>query len=95
MHQRVAGIVCALALGAVSGAALAQAYPNKPIRMLSGFAPGGAVDIAARTMATSMSGELGQQMILEHRVGAGGTVAANAGAKAAPDGYTEIGRAHV
>lgn len=88
MSFKVAGALCGLALVAVSSAAFAQAYPNKPIKMFSGFAPGGAVDLVARTMATVMSAELGQQMILEHRVGAGGTVAANAVAKAAPDGYS-------
>ncbi len=80
-------------LACMSGA-YAQAYPSKPIKLYSGFAPGGGVDVVARTMATVMSAELGQQIVLEHRVGAGGTLATAAVAKAEPDGYSILVSEH-
>jgi tripartite-type tricarboxylate transporter receptor subunit TctC len=71
------------------GPAQAQAdYPNKPIRMLVGFAPGGISDVLARAIAARMSTQLGQQVLVENRPGAGTTLAGDATAKAAPDGYT-------
>jgi tripartite-type tricarboxylate transporter receptor subunit TctC len=65
-----------------------QAWPNKPIRLLVGFAPGGGTDIVARALAPRMSEILGAQVVVENRAGAAGTIAADAVAKAAPDGYT-------
>ncbi len=63
-------------------------WPNKPIRLLVGFAPGGGTDIVARALAPKMSEVLGQQVVVENRSGASGTIAADAVAKSAADGYT-------
>ncbi len=90
---RASRIACVAAL-ACSSWAQAQSYPSKPIKLYSGFAPGGGVDVVARTMATVMSAELGQQIVLEHRVGAGGTLATAAVAKAEPDGYSILVAEH-
>jgi tripartite-type tricarboxylate transporter receptor subunit TctC len=68
--------------------ALAQTYPAKPIRLVVGFAPGGAADNVARTVGAAMSRELGQPIIIENRAGAGSSIAAENVAKSAPDGYS-------
>ncbi len=69
-------------------AALAQAYPNRPIRMIVPFPPGGAADVAARTVVQALSQGLGQPIIVDNRGGADGAIAGNAVAAAPPDGYT-------
>ncbi|RYX94985.1 MAG: tripartite tricarboxylate transporter substrate binding protein BugD [Comamonadaceae bacterium] len=74
------------ALGAAS--AIAQAWPAKPITLVVPFAAGGPTDVVARTLGASMSKTLGQTVVIENKLGAGGTVAAGQVAKAAPDGYT-------
>ena len=74
-------------LFAQTGRGFAQ-YPDKPIRLLLPFPAGGAVDIVARVMAAKMSEDLGKTFIIENKAGAGGIVATDAVAKAAPDGYT-------
>jgi tripartite-type tricarboxylate transporter receptor subunit TctC len=83
---------CALLLGvALAGSAAgvsAQAYPNRPIRMFVGYPAGGGADGLARLAATHLSESLGQQVVVENRAGAGGTLAGDAVAKAPADGYT-------
>ena len=66
----------------------AQSYPERPITLVVPFAPGGSSSTAARSVADKMSETLGQQIVIDNRAGAGGTVATRAVAKAAPDGYT-------
>jgi tripartite-type tricarboxylate transporter receptor subunit TctC len=68
--------------------AWAQAYPARPVRIISGFPPGGVNDTYARLIGQWLSERLGQQFIVENRPGAGGNIAAEAVAKSAPDGYT-------
>lgn len=71
------------------GAALAQAdWPNKPVRIVATFAPGGSSDLVARQLAIHLSAHYGQQFIVENRVGAGGNIGVDFVAKAPPDGYT-------
>ena len=66
----------------------AQSYPTRPARIVCGYPPGGVVDIYARLIAQWLSERLGQQFIVENKPGAGGTIAAEAVVRAAPDGYT-------
>ena len=72
----------------LAGAASAQPYPSKPIRMVVAFPPAGPVDIIARLIAPKISETLGQQVVVENRAGAGGNVPTQQVAKAPPDGYT-------
>jgi tripartite-type tricarboxylate transporter receptor subunit TctC len=73
---------------AVSRAAWAQSYPARPVRILSGFPPGGINDTYARLIGGWLSERLGQQFVVENQPGAGGNLAAQSVARAAPDGYT-------
>ena len=70
------------------GAAWAQAYPTRTVTLIVPFAAGGPTDVVARTLGAAMSKTLGQTVVIENKLGAGGTIAANFVAKAAPDGYT-------
>jgi tripartite-type tricarboxylate transporter receptor subunit TctC len=79
---------CALAL--TSGAAMAQAYPARPIKFLVPFSAGSGTDIIARTVGEAMSKNIQQPVIVENKPGAGGTIAAAQVARAEPDGYTVL-----
>jgi tripartite-type tricarboxylate transporter receptor subunit TctC len=70
--------------------ALAQAYPARPIRLVVGFAPGGAADTVARAFQEPLSRALGQPIVIDNRPGAGSSIAAEHVAKSAPDGYTVL-----
>jgi tripartite-type tricarboxylate transporter receptor subunit TctC len=78
----------AAALPAVSRIARAQAYPARPVRLVSGYAAGGVVDIVARLIGSQLSERLGQSFIIEDRPGAGSNLATELVVRAAPDGYT-------
>lgn len=84
----------ALLMLAGAGAALAQQYPVKPIRMIIGFPPGGGTDIVGRIVGQRLSEVLGQQILPDNRGGASGQIAADLTAKAPPDGYTVM-MAHI
>ena len=73
---------------ATAGAANAQGYPNKPVRILVPFVAGGAVDAMARIIGSKLSEQMGQPVVVENRAGAGGNLAPDALSKSAPDGYT-------
>ena len=81
------GLVVMALLGAAINAS-AQSYPTKPVHVIVGFGPGGVADLTCRVVAQKLSARLGQQVLIENRPSAGGIVAADAVAKAAPDGYT-------
>jgi tripartite-type tricarboxylate transporter receptor subunit TctC len=84
--RRIALVASALA----SALALASGYPEKPVKIVVPFAPGGNLDVTARLIAESMAKQLGQPFIVENRPGAGGAVGSEAVAKSAPDGYTLV-----
>jgi len=86
MHHRLAAL-SALAIGLLSSSVLA-AWPERPIRFIVPFPPGGGADIVARPLTALVGRNLGQQVVVDNRAGAGGTVAAALVATAAPDGYT-------
>ena len=67
-----------------------QAYPNKPVRIIVPYPPGGTADIVGRTIAEKLGVTWGQSVIVENRAGAGGTIGVDAVAKSAPDGYTMV-----
>jgi tripartite-type tricarboxylate transporter receptor subunit TctC len=81
-------LLVATALVAAARLAVAGEYPDKPIRLLLPFPAGGAVDIVARVVTSRMAEQLGRPFVIENRAGAGGVIATDATAKAAPDGYT-------
>jgi tripartite-type tricarboxylate transporter receptor subunit TctC len=88
--QRRTCVLGVLAAGAArpAGAFAATGYPSRPIRLIVPFSAGGAVDITSRLIAEHLQGELGQNVIVENRTGAGGFIGLDLAAKASPDGYT-------
>lgn len=86
VSQFAAAVMAASTL--VCGAALAQTYPNKPIKVYVGFAAGGAVDLIARSVGQKIAGPLGQSIVVENKPGAGSNIAIRATIDSAPDGYT-------
>lgn len=91
MNKRNAVLMLLVLGAALGGAALggpAQAFPDKPLKVISGFAAGGGSDILLRTVLPRFSEMLGQPVVIDYRTGAGGNLAMEAVAKAAPDGYT-------
>jgi tripartite-type tricarboxylate transporter receptor subunit TctC len=81
-------LAAALALVLTAGAAFAQSYPMRPIRLLTPIAPGGGLDVIARMIAPALSENLGKSVVVDNRPGASGAIAMEITAHAAPDGYT-------
>lgn len=91
MKTTAAALLCAAAITTLTAThALAQTYPVQPMRIFQGFAPGGNADTIARIIGQELSRTMGQPVIVETRAGAGGNLAAEAVAKAAPDGYSML-----
>ena len=88
MRRGLSALLVAFVLVAALGLAAAETYPARPITLVVPFAPGGSASTAARSVADKMSETLGQQIVIDNRGGAGGTVATRAVAKSGPDGYT-------
>jgi len=80
----------ALALVLFAGAAVAQSWPARPVRLISPFAPGGGADITSRAVAQKLATSFGQQVIVDNRGGAGGMLGVDLAAKSPPDGYTLV-----
>jgi tripartite-type tricarboxylate transporter receptor subunit TctC len=78
----------AAACASVAYPALSQQYPNRPVRLITPFAPGGGTDISARVLADALTPVLGQTVVVDNRPGAGSTLGTDIAAKASPDGYT-------
>ena len=88
MLRLVCKMACAIGLALSAAGASAQQYPTRPIHFIQGFAPGGNADVITRVLGAEMSKGLGQPVISEARIGAGGNIAAEQVARAEPDGYT-------
>jgi tripartite-type tricarboxylate transporter receptor subunit TctC len=91
MNRLQRAAVVLLAASALAAPTLSQAqsdYPNKPVKLIIGFAPGGSTDIIGRLIAQKLGERLGQTVVVENRAGAGGTIGADITAKSPPDGYT-------
>ena len=86
--KRLARILPAIALFLAAAAATAQSYPDKPVRLIVPFPPGGSNDVIARVIGAQLSERLGQTVLIDNRGGAGGTLGINAAGKSAPDGYS-------
>ena len=95
MRRRWTFLPVCLALLVAAAPASAQDYPNRPVRWILGFAPGGPTDIVVRVVAQHLSEKLGQPFVVENRAGAGGNLAAQAVVNSPPDGHTVLAIAHV
>ena len=98
MNRLLTAVFASCALGVGAGAVAQDKYPTKPVTMIVPQAPGGANDAVARILAARLSGEMGQQFIVDNRPGAGGNIGTVAAARARPDGYTllvTVSSAHV
>src|SRR6476661_2109085 len=84
--RRVVGLF--VALSAIPAVAFAQAYPNRPIRLIAPSSAGSGVDIVSRIIAQPLGADLGQQVVIDNRAGAGGNIGADIAAKSVPNGYT-------
>jgi tripartite-type tricarboxylate transporter receptor subunit TctC len=89
-HTVLMALSCGLLMLAAGSPAHAEDYPNKPIRLLVGYAPGGAVDIVSRILGDKLSQRLGQRIVVDNRPGGGTIIALTTLAKADPDGYTAM-----
>jgi tripartite-type tricarboxylate transporter receptor subunit TctC len=87
-HFRILILIMLGSGAALSSGVMAQAYPNKTVRLISPYPPGGGTDATARTIATALSEQLGQQVVVDSRGGANGAIGTELAARAAPDGYT-------
>jgi len=87
LFQVMSLLVLAVVAGAC-GSVYAQSYPSKPIRIINPFSAGGPLDLVARLLARTMNTELGQPVIMDNRIGAGGNIGVELAAKSPPDGYT-------
>src|SRR5690348_16836434 len=79
---------CLFLLVLLASSALAQTYPDRPIRLIVSYPPGGGTDVTARQIVTPPSERLGRQIVIDNRAGAGSTLGTSLVAKATPDGYT-------
>jgi tripartite-type tricarboxylate transporter receptor subunit TctC len=86
--NKTPALALAVAAALTATATWSQTYPTKPVRIIAPFAPGGGTDFIARVAATKLTEATGQQFIVDNRPGAGGSLGAELGAKALPDGYT-------
>jgi tripartite-type tricarboxylate transporter receptor subunit TctC len=86
--RRLIGLVIVTAVTLAAGAAWAQPYPNRPIRLLVSYPPGGAADLVARAVGLPLAARLGQPVVVENRPGSNGNLAGELVAGANPDGYT-------
>jgi tripartite-type tricarboxylate transporter receptor subunit TctC len=95
--MKLSALALALALAATTAEAVAQAYPNRPVRMVVPLSPGGFADVPARVIAPRLSEALGQTVFVENKPGAGATIGTDFVAKSKPDGYTVLftGTPHV